>query len=169
MEENKTAYTEHGKGGSCHKGINERIVTSLRRAIPEDSLLQEIFQKGEITLMFKQKSSQLRNIGFWVGQLYDAGIRTTSTEQEARDKLIEVIKAFFKDVRTNDVAKEIDDGIENIAGDDVFLSGADQSLGLWEAKYLPQLIIVENTKRIQAHLANTTHFAQLLYDAGIPI
>lgn len=141
MEENEIAYSL-ANGKSCNKGINERIITSLRRAIPEDSLLKEVFQQGEIPLMFKNKKAQLSNIDSWVSQLYDAGIRTISTEQEAQAKLRELMIDFFEELRTPDNSKEIDESIENMTGD-VFLSETDKNPGLWKASYLPKLEVIE--------------------------
>ncbi|CAO4846172.1 MAG: hypothetical protein CNLJKLNK_00415 [Holosporales bacterium] len=95
MDESKNAY-DGRNSESCIKGVKERVITSLRSAIPEgDTTLENLFHQAETPFMMAAKSAKLTDYAFWAQQLKQKGITLNSSQDEAKDKFKEALVEFF--------------------------------------------------------------------------
>ncbi|CAO4840675.1 MAG: hypothetical protein CNLJKLNK_00250 [Holosporales bacterium] len=106
MDESKKAYD--GKNTqSCIKGVKERVITSLRSAIPEgDAALENFFYQAEAPFMIAAQSKKLTDYAFWAEKLQQKGVTSATHKDIAKDKFKEALVDFFG---ANEGAQEIID------------------------------------------------------------
>ncbi|CAO4838708.1 MAG: hypothetical protein CNLJKLNK_00008 [Holosporales bacterium] len=133
MDESKNAY-DGRNSESCIKGVKERVITSLRSAIPEgDTTLENLFHQAETPFMMAAKSAKLTDYAFWAEKLMAKGVTSNTPEADAKIKFSEALVEFFG---TDKGAQEIIDATLKTFDDSKSDSG-DASLrltpgdGLW--------------------------------------
>ncbi|CAO4840055.1 MAG: hypothetical protein CNLJKLNK_00435 [Holosporales bacterium] len=135
MDESKNAYNNKQNSQSCTKGVKERVITSLRSALPEgDSALENLFHQAEATFMLATKSKRLTDYAFWAEKLLQKGITSSTQEMQAKDKFNEALVEFFG---MREDAKEIVQ-----ATLDAFNDFENSTDGLW-SKIKPELLKIE--------------------------
>ncbi|CAO4840656.1 MAG: hypothetical protein CNLJKLNK_00252 [Holosporales bacterium] len=135
MDESKKAYD--GKNTqSCIKGVKERVITSLRSAIPEgDAALENLFHQAETPFMIAAQSKKLTDYAFWAEKLQQKGVTSATHKDIAKDKFKEALVDFFG---ANEGAQEIIDETLETFDDSSDLS----SDGLW-SKIKLELLKIE--------------------------
>ncbi|CAO5681144.1 MAG: hypothetical protein NEHIOOID_00320 [Holosporales bacterium] len=149
MEESKKAYDGRNTQ-SCMKGVKERVITSLRSAVPQgDAVLENLFHQAESTLMTATKSKKLTDYAFWAQKLQAEGVTSTTPQDVAKDKFKEALHDYFEGVTDESVTATIEatlDAFDDSESDSESDSG-DASLrltldGLW-SKIKAELIRLE--------------------------
>ncbi|CAO5679221.1 MAG: hypothetical protein NEHIOOID_00229 [Holosporales bacterium] len=147
MDESKKAY-DGMISGSCAKGVKERVITSLRSAIPEgDVVLENLFHQAEASLMTATKSKKLMDYAFWAQKLQTEGVTSTTSQDVAKDKFSHVLKDYFEGVTDASVSATINATLETFDDSESDSDSGDTSLrltsdGLW-SKIKAELLKLE--------------------------
>ncbi|CAO5678750.1 MAG: hypothetical protein NEHIOOID_00975 [Holosporales bacterium] len=98
MEESQKAYKAYvgGSSRSCIKGVKERVITSLRSAVPQgDNALGNLFKQAESTFMFAAKSMGLTDYAFLAQKLLEKGVTSITPQDVAKGKFSEFLHTHF--------------------------------------------------------------------------
>ncbi|CAO5679406.1 MAG: hypothetical protein NEHIOOID_01047 [Holosporales bacterium] len=144
MEESKKAY-DGMNAQSCTKGVKERVITSLRSAVPQgDVALENLFMQAESSLMIATKSKRLTDYAFWARRLQAEGVTSTTPQDVAKNKFSHILQDYFEGVTDPSVTATIEATLD--AFEDSDSSGASLRLtsgdGLW-SKIKAELIKLE--------------------------
>ncbi|CAO5682882.1 MAG: hypothetical protein HEEMFOPI_00794 [Holosporales bacterium] len=142
MEECRNAYARTNPE-SCVKGVRERVITSLRSALPDDPDLSKLFAQAEKISIFKVKRARLNDLNYWARLLLEKGVKSTTPEKEVQEILTKIMEDNYNDIKTPENADEIISGINNIVDDAVFLTQDDQP-GIWGEQFVPRLKRLES-------------------------
>ncbi|MBP9752276.1 MAG: hypothetical protein KBD31_00475 [Proteobacteria bacterium] len=104
MEESAKAYDSEKNPTSCIKGVNERVITSLRSVIEEinDPELYSIIKQAENDLFISVKINQLKNYEFWAKILFEKGVRSTSFIADAQQSFKDALDSYFEGFEKNE-------------------------------------------------------------------
>ncbi|CAO4839533.1 MAG: hypothetical protein CNLJKLNK_00910 [Holosporales bacterium] len=152
MDESKKAYD--GKNTqSCIKGVKERVITSLRSAVPEgDSALENLFHQAEAPFMLAAKSKRLTDYAFWAKKLEQKGVTSSSSQDEAKIKFKEALVDYFAGIMDVRVYATIDATLDSFDdskpdSDDASLKLAAPGDGLWSKIKLELIKLEQGTAK----------------------
>ncbi|CAO4842284.1 MAG: hypothetical protein CNLJKLNK_00770 [Holosporales bacterium] len=136
MDESKNAYDGQNRE-SCIKGVKERVITSLRSAIPEgDTTLENLFHQAEAPFMLTAKSKRLTDYPFWAQKLMAKGVTSNTPEADAKIKFSEALRDYFEGIMDERVKATIDATLDSFDdsesdSDDASLRLAAPEDGIW--------------------------------------
>lgn len=99
IDESINAYG--AQKGSCIRGIQERVVTSLRAVPIMDEILLNYFQQAETAFTHRVKAHQLSDYNFWAKILQENGCTPLQDENEIKPIYQKQLEQYFAPLNAN--------------------------------------------------------------------